>query len=115
VALPLEKHYANFMEARKGWVADFSVRRLTLWLRSQANGTRRAPAPSRLAQRDVAKTCYSGKCVPESNSKRIVQSPWRRACCRTTLLGGRAPIAQGWPIGGNQLRNNYHYIVLDQR
>ena len=74
------------------------MRRLTLWLRSRASGTRRAPAPSHLAQRDVAKTCYPGKHSPRSNSKQVVQSPWRRANCRTTLLGGRAPIAQGGPI-----------------
>ncbi len=36
----------------------FSVRRLTLWPRPPATGTRRVSAPSRLAQRDVAKTWY---------------------------------------------------------
>jgi hypothetical protein len=40
---------------------------LTLWLRMQARaratGTRRAPAPSRLAQRDVAKTCQPNERV----------------------------------------------------
>jgi len=37
-------------------LAECPVRRLTLWFRSQATGTRRVPAPSHLAQRDVAKT-----------------------------------------------------------
>jgi len=36
-----------------------SSQRLTLWFRSHAAGTRRVPAPSHLAQRDVAKTSFS--------------------------------------------------------
>ena len=47
------------LKSREGVVAEiFSVRRLTLWPRPRAAGTRRVSASSRLAQRDVAKAWY---------------------------------------------------------
>ena len=41
----------------------FSVRRLTLWSPPLTAGTRRVSAPSRLAQRDVAKAWYPANLV----------------------------------------------------
>ena len=84
----------------KGLVADFSVRRLTLWSRSQAIETRRVPAPSHLAQRDVAKTSVP---LADRNPRGVLQANQRQRLLAQSqiisrkLPGGRAPITQGGP------------------
>ena len=84
----------------------FSVRRLTLWPRSLTTGTRRVSAPSRLAQRDVAKTWYPANLAASPlgfHSKDAGPGSWP-ACCRRAQkllaesLGGRVPDCWDGPI-----------------
>jgi hypothetical protein len=88
---------------REGVDADFfSVRRLTLWPRPPATGTRRVSAPSRLAQRDVAKTWYPANLLRSSqgfHSKDATRGSWRRTeKLPTRSLGGRVPDYWNGPI-----------------
>jgi hypothetical protein len=80
----------------------FSVRRLTLWPRPRATGTRRVSAPSRLAQRDVAKTWYPAN-LAEKFARLSLQGRDARLLAQsrklpTHSLGGRAPDYWGGPI-----------------
>jgi hypothetical protein len=84
-------------QKREGSVADFSVRRLTLWSRSQAIETRRVPAPSRLAQRDAAKASTpGGPKIHKAHSKRTDgKGSWRRAEKQPQLAWRTCPDCAG--------------------
>jgi len=80
----------------------------------RATGTRRVSAPSRLAQRDVAKTWYPANLLrssPSFRSKDAAQGSWRRAeRLPTHSLGGRVPDCGDGPI--ERKPNNENYLLI---
>jgi len=82
-----------------------SVRRLTLWSRPLATGTRRVAAPSRLAQRDVAKAWYPANFVAKLAGLSLQgcePGSWRRA--KNQLRNRLADVSQ--TAGTGRFRGN---------
>ena len=99
-----------FIEARKAYLRI--LRRLTLWFRLRWANPELVefPAPSRPAQRDVAKTVYP--CRPRSVSKGLflqakqTRGSWRRANNRVTLAWRTCR------FGRSPTTNRQHRIIL---